>query len=207
VKASEKLDEIAPAWVAALNDLKDITRDNVADTGSYKYRYADLASAAQQARSVLTQHGLAVQQAAHGDQLGSVSITTRAWHTSGQWIEADPLTMPAKGGPQDVGSSISYGRRYALMAFLGLATDDDDGAGAQRAAEEASKPHPNSERVAAAVADMRKLTDTAKASMREWADGRKLSGAALLADDVWLTQVESWIDEKLAEQERVGVTA
>lgn len=202
MKTSDQLDKVAPAWVAALNELRDITRDNVADTGSYKYRYADLASAAQQAREVLAKHDLGIQQSAHGEQLGSVSITTRVWHTSGQWIESDPLTMPAKGGPQDVGSAISYGRRYALMAFLGLATDDDDGAGAQRAAEEAAKPHPNSERVASVMADMRKLTDTAKADMKTWADGRKLSGAALLADEQWLAYVEDWVGERLDQDNR-----
>lgn len=193
MRSSEQTNEIAPAWVAALNELRDISRDNVADTGSYKYRYADLATAAQQARAVLAGHGLAVHQSAHGEQLGSVSVTTRVWHTSGQWIESEPLVMPAKGGPQDVGSAISYARRYALMAVLGLATDDDDGAGAQQAAREADKPHPNSERVSIALGDMRKLTDTNKAALKAWADGRKLSGAALLADERWLAEVENWL--------------
>lgn len=199
MKHSEQLDQIGPEWVAALNELKDVTRDNVADTGSYKYRYADLASAAQQAREVLALHNLAVHQSAQGEQLGSVSVVTRAWHISGQWIEAEPLTMPAKGGPQDVGSAISYGRRYALMAFLGLATDDDDGAGAQAAAKEADKPHPLGERVGVAWTDMKRLTDTDREAMKDWADGRKLTTSALLADETWLIQVESWLDERKAQ--------
>src|SRR5690349_17810528 len=195
MRFSEQTDKIAPAWVKALNALRDVSRDHTADTGSYKYKYADLATAAQQARAVLTEHALAVHQSAHGDTLGSVNVTTTVWHESGQWIESEPLVMPAKGGPQDVGSAISYARRYALMAFLGLATDDDDGAGAQKAAVEAAKPHPNSERVTTALTDMRKLTDTGKAALKEWADGRKLSGAALLADDKWLGFVEDWLCE------------
>jgi len=198
MKHSDTLDKLAPAWVAALNELRDITRDNVADTGMYKYRYADLASASQQAREVLARHELAVHQEAHGETLGSVSITTTVWHSSGQFLQSEPLVMPSKGGPQDVGSAISYGRRYALMAFLGLATDDDDGAGAQAAAKEADQPHPLSERVGAVLADMKRLTDTDKADMKGWADGRKLSGAGLLADERWLFEVESWIDERKA---------
>ena len=198
MRSSEQTDLIAPAFVAALNALRDVTRDHVADTGSYKYRYADLASAAQQARTVLAEHGLAVHQAAHGETLGSISITTTVWHTSGQWIAAPPLVMPAKGGPQDVGSAITYGRRYALMAFLGLATDDDDGAGAQRAAEEANKPHPLSGRVAEAQTTIKRLTDTDKDALREWADGRKLSPAAMLGDEGWLALVEGWLDERAA---------
>jgi hypothetical protein len=181
--------------VAALNELRDITRDNTANAGTYTYRYADLASAVQQARDVLGRHDLAVNQSAQGESLGSVSVVTRVWHSSGQWIEAEPLTMPAKGGPQDVGSAISYSRRYALMAFLGLATDDDDGAGAQAAREVADKPHPLSERVAAVLDEMRRSTDETKGAMRAWADGRKLSGHALLNDEAWLERVETWLDE------------
>ena len=195
---SDKTDAIGPAWVKALNQLTDISRDHTADTGSYKYKYADLATAAQQAREVFAQHALGVSQEAHADNLGSVQITTTVTHESGQWFEALPLTMPAKGGPQDVGSAISYGRRYALMAFIGLATDDDDGAGAQKAAVEAAKPHPLSDRVAIVQADMKRLTDTQREAVKAWADGRKLSGAALLSDEQWLAHVEAWLDEQSA---------
>jgi hypothetical protein len=192
---SEATDLIAPAWVKALNALTDIVREHTANTGTYTYKYADLATAAQQGRTVLAEHELAVHQAAHGATLGAVEVTTTVWHSSGQWIEAPPLTMPAKGGPQDVGSAISYARRYAFMAFLGLATDDDDGAGAQRAAEKAAKPHPLSGRVAEVMTDMKRLTDTGKDALKAWADGRKLSGSQLLADEQWLANVESWLDE------------
>jgi hypothetical protein len=198
VNSSELTDQIAPSWVAALNEMRDINRAHTANTGSYSYKYADLATAAQQAREVLVRNHLAVHQSAHGDNLGSIQVTTTVWHVSGQWISAEPLTMPAKGGPQDVGSAISYARRYALMAFLGLATDDDDGAGAQKAAIEAEKPHPLSERVAAVQTEMRRLTDTEKDAMKHWADGRKLSAAAMLADEQWLAHCESYLDEMKA---------
>lgn len=203
VSHSEQTDLIAPAWVKALNGLSDVSRAHTANTGSYSYKYADLATAAQQARAVLSQHGLAVHQEAAGETVGSVQVRTTVWHESGQWIAAEPLTMPAKGGPQDVGSAISYARRYALMAFLGLATDDDDGAGAQQAAKEADKPHPNGERVGQVMGDMRKLTDTGKTALRTWADGRKLSANALLQDEGWLGYVEDW----LAEYEQTSTLA
>lgn len=197
MKHSESTETIAPAWVAALNQLADIARSETANAGTYSYRYATLAQAAQQARDVLGQHDLAVHQSAHGDSLGAISVTSRVWHTSGEWIESEPLVMPAKGGPQDVGSAISYARRYALMAFLGLATDDDDGAGAQKAAEEANKPHPLSDRVSTVQGEMRRFTDTQKDAIRKWADGRKLSPSAMLNDEAWLELVEAWIDENV----------
>jgi hypothetical protein len=195
MRQSEHCDSIAPCLVVALNKLKDIARSETANAGSYSYKYATLAQAAQQAREVLGEYGLAVHQDAHGDTLGSVSVTTRIWHASGQWVESEPLVMPAKGGPQDVGSAVSYARRYSLMATLGLATDDDDGAGAQAAHSKPEPAHPMSERVAAVLADMKALSDTKKNDLRKWADGRKLSGAALLANEAWLGHVEDWIAE------------
>lgn len=191
-------DQIGPDWVAALNELRDVTRDQTANVGTYSYRFATLDAVAKQAREVLGRHDLAVQQFAHGDQLGTVSITTTVWHKSGQTITSPPLVFPAKGGPQDVGSAISYARRYSLMAFLGLATDDDDGAGAQAAAQKADEPHPLSERVTAVLADFKRLTDTDKDACKAWADGRSLAGSTLLSDETWLSMVETWIDERKA---------
>lgn len=197
---SEHLDKIGPDWVMALNTMSDISRTETANAGTYSYKYATLAQASQQARTVLGEFGLAVFQSAYSTGLGSVAVTTRVIHASGQWIESDPLVMPAKGGPQDVGSSISYARRYGLMSFLGLATDDDDGAGAQTAHSKPEPVHPLSERVAVVQSDMRKLTDTGKGALKAWADGRKLSPSAMLADERWLTYVEDWIAEHEAAE-------
>lgn len=195
MRTSDTVASIAAAWIGALNELEDIRRDQTANTGSYSYKYSTLDQATKQARTVLGKHDLAVHQEVTSDQVGVVAITTRVWHGSGEWIESAPLVMPAKGGPQDVGSSTSYGRRYALMAFLGLATDDDDGAGAQLAAKEADAPHPNSGRVDAVLLAMRGLPNAAKDSLKAWADGRKLSGGELIRNAAWLEQVENWLDE------------
>jgi len=192
---SESLDQIAPDWVAALSELKDIARSEVANAGTYSYRYATLATAAQQARDVLSKHHLAVHQSAHASATGSISVTTRAWHVSGQWIEAEPLVMPSKGGPQDVGSAISYARRYSLMSFLGLATDDDDGAGAQAAHRE-PPIHPLSERVKAAVAGMKALDDAGKQDLKDYAQGTSLAPSYLLDHEAWLESVEFWLSER-----------
>jgi hypothetical protein len=189
------VDLIAPAWVAALNEMRDLARTETANAGSYSYRFATLSQATEQARTVLAKHDLAVQQFAWSDQPGTASVTTTVWHVSGQSIEAPALTMPVKGGPQDVGSAISFARRYSLMAFLGLATDDDDGAGAQAAHSAPEPQHPLAERVAAVVADMKALTDTKREELKAWADGRKLAGSALLANEAWLGHVEDWLAE------------
>jgi hypothetical protein len=56
-----------------------------------------------------------------------VLIFTTILHESGQFITLAPLRMAAGTTPQATGSAITYGRRYALLAALGLAAEDDDG--------------------------------------------------------------------------------
>lgn len=74
---------------------------------------------------------------------GGPAVVTRIMHTSGEWIETDPLVLPPdKATAQGNGSAITYARRYQLPGLFGLATeDDDDGNAATHTAPERS---PNS---------------------------------------------------------------
>lgn len=48
-------------------------------------------------------------------------------HESGEWIEPEPLVLKAeKATAQGAGAAITYGRRYALSAVLGISSEDDD---------------------------------------------------------------------------------
>lgn len=92
-------------------------------------RYADLAAVWDACREALTAHGLAVVQAPETGE-GLVRVTTRLVHASGQWMEST-LALPWSAGKgttdaQAIGSAITYARRYALSAMVGIAPDDDD---------------------------------------------------------------------------------
>ena len=78
-------------------------------------------------------NGLAVAQSVAGDE-HTIAVETRIYHSSG-WTESfGPLVLAAPGGAQAAGSAITYARRYALCAALGIAPDeDDDGAKASKA--------------------------------------------------------------------------
>lgn len=192
MRESTHIDEIGKAIVAALGALQDVAKTSTANVGTYSYTYAGLPEVMEHVRTPLYTCGLAVMQSVEQTDRGP-AVTTRLMHTSGQWIESDACVVPvSKGGPQEVGSAITYARRYSLLAFLGLATEDDDGGKAQAAHD---APHPLSDRVAIAMADMKAMTDTKQAEMKAWADGRKLSGSAMLADERWLEYVEAWIAE------------
>jgi hypothetical protein len=80
----------------------------------------------------------------------------------------DPLPFPHGRDAQATGSMITYHRRYALLAALGMATgEDDDGASAVAAQEPQEDPRVPGLRssIEGAIA---RLTDAQKADLREW---------------------------------------
>ena len=187
--------EFAVDWVAALNDLEDIHRASTANVGTYSYKFATLDQITKQARHILGAHNCAVTQDITSDAAGSVSVITTVWHTSGESIVSQPFTMSAKGGPQDVGSAISYARRYHLLAFLGLATDDDDGAGAQKASTQQASEFAANVAEAKRVFELVKMaTDDQKQSVKAHAadHDRKVSMAEL-QDAGWRAEIEELV--------------
>jgi hypothetical protein len=179
------------AIVAAYSELGHVAKDATGHHGGY----ATIGSVLDTVKPILKKHGLAVLQMCGDSEPGFVTVTTLLVHESGEFQADAGLRMPAPNDPQKVGSAISYARRYGLMTMMGLAALDDDGQSASDAIRKENEPHPLSERVTAVVADMRGLSDTKKEELKAWADGRKLSGAALLANEAWLGHVEDWIAE------------
>lgn len=217
---SDTIGLVADALVAAAAELTDIHRTRTASIptktgGSYGYRYADLADLLQTVRPVLAKHGLVTTQTAStvGDE---VAIWTTLLHSSGQFITAAPLALPAGRTAQETGSAITYGRRYALMALLGLAADDDDGAAAaprnsrdtpkssqdRRSALRATNTTP--EPRTAAEGDMRRLMAGLTST-----EAQKIKAEFLAAFGSTLSQLEPDLhDLALAwMQEAVGVVA
>jgi len=71
---------------------------------------------------------------------GAPVLVTRIIHTSGEHIEGEfPLVCKDPNDPQKLGSAVTYARRYALSAALGITADDDDG---QAAAGHTPAPAP-----------------------------------------------------------------
>ncbi len=123
---SDKLDEIAPALVAAARKLRNPKVDTKGQVrGKADYMYLGLPALLESVRDAYRELGLTFAQEVTG-QDGGITITTRVMHLSGQWIDFGPTFIPAQGGPQDYGSAITYGRRYSLAAAVGLAAEEDD---------------------------------------------------------------------------------
>lgn len=130
-RSSDTIGNLAAAIVKAAAELEDIKKEGSASIptksgGSYSYKYATLPAIFQAVRPILAKHGLAILQNASEGHNGSVDISTMLVHSSGEFVVLDALPMPMGHTAQETGSAITYGRRYQLLAALGLAADDDD---------------------------------------------------------------------------------
>ena len=116
------------AYAAAQAELTNPKKDGKANAGQYSYTYATLGAILDHVRPVLAAHGLAVMQNVTNDG-DAVAVETILTHSGGGWISFGPIKGKAPAAQwQAIGSAITYARRYALTAALGIAADDDDDA-------------------------------------------------------------------------------
>lgn len=129
------------AWIVAFTEaqkaMPEIVKRQTASIptktgGNYSYSYADLPDVLATVKPVLLENGLGVAQSVTAEG-GKVKVETRIYHVGGHTESFGPLELDGAGGAQSAGSAITYARRYALTAALGLAPeDDDDGARASQ---------------------------------------------------------------------------
>ena len=95
----------------------------------FKSKYADLESVWDACRSLLSNNGLAVSQfpGTYSDLDKSMSLITILTHESGEYISQEMSVPVTKADAQGAGSAITYMRRYALAAVVGVVQADDDG--------------------------------------------------------------------------------
>ena len=109
--------------------------------GSYTYRYADLGDILPAVRPLLSKLGLSWTSKPAQTDGGAMVLRFALCHASGETNAGEiPLGVPAGCKPQELGSAITYARRYAITAQLNLATEEDDAANAAQGAEPASRP-------------------------------------------------------------------
>lgn len=128
LSCSGRLDQLGAALAAAQGAMKHADKDS--KNPHFSSRYADLASVIDACRAPLAANGLSVVQLPAITDRGHV-LRTRLLHASGQWIESEIPVLTTRGGPQEYGSALTYARRYALAAMVGVAPDDDDGEAAE----------------------------------------------------------------------------
>jgi hypothetical protein len=122
---SEQINELAAALAKAQSGMKAAIKDS--SNPFFKSNYADLAAVWDACKSQLAANGLAISQHPATDEHGNILVETALIHSSGQWMSSTLAMKPVKNDPQAFGSAITYARRYALAAVVGVVTEDDDG--------------------------------------------------------------------------------
>jgi len=122
------------ALAAALSKVQGATEPLLAVKDSsnpfFKSKYADLSSVWDACRVQLAANNLCVIQTTAEAADGAVLITTLA-HSSGEWIRSVLPIKVKDNSPQAQGSGLTYARRYALAAIVGVSQIDDDAEAAQ----------------------------------------------------------------------------
>lgn len=149
---SPEIAKLAAALCKAQAAIEGAKKDS--SNPHFKTKYADLSSVWDAIRKPLTDNGLSVVQFPRTINNG-VEIETTLLHTSGEFM-ADVLWMPcAQMNAHGVGSAITYGRRYALMAVAGVAPEEDDGNGAAERGTDGERHKPGPAGSAAGGTDFR----------------------------------------------------
>jgi hypothetical protein len=126
MKTSEQTDIIAKALAAAQSELQNPIKD--ATNPHFKARYATLDTGLNVVRPALSKHSIAVLQGTRME--GDVMMLDTRLSCGNQWVESEYpiIRFPAKA--QEIGSALTYARRYSLFALVGIAGEDDDDANA-----------------------------------------------------------------------------
>jgi hypothetical protein len=134
-RSSPSIGAIAAALAKAQGELSNPEKSLIATIqspfpreGDRTFRYASLASGLDIVRKSLGQHEIATVQTTAIDQdSGQIRLTTLLAHASGEWISSDWPVCPISetAAPHRMGAALTYARRYALFALVGIAGEDD----------------------------------------------------------------------------------
>jgi hypothetical protein len=123
---SNSIESLATALSKAQAAIENVSKDKQA----YGYKYADLASCLAAVKKPLADNGLSVSQLVSQDKDGKQVLVTLLIHESGQWLKSifavENVVMKQCNSLQQLGAGLTYTRRYALSAIVGLTQEDDD---------------------------------------------------------------------------------
>jgi uncharacterized protein YebE (UPF0316 family) len=123
---SNSIESLVDALSKAQSSIENVSKDKQA----YGYKYADLASCLAAVKKPLADNGLSVSQIVSQDREGKQMLVTLLMHKSGQWLKSifalENVVMKQCNSLQQLGAGITYARRYALSAIVGLTQEDDD---------------------------------------------------------------------------------
>lgn len=149
MRQSDTINELAAALAKAQGEFTNPERNREVTVktktgGDYKFKYATFDAILDTVRGPLSANGLALVQGVAISERGTM-LATKLLHASGQWVESETPVFYSEDRAQAFGSGVSYAKRYAVAALLGITADeDDDGNNAEgnRATFKDRKPAP-----------------------------------------------------------------
>ena len=131
-------------FMQVLNEVPNFVTDETAQAGNRTYKYLNLATILKTIKPVFEKHGLAFSQRVTFDNAGEArqvigTVETIIFNDKDLMV-ACSYPFFVTGDPQQVGSAITYARRYSLYAVLVIFHDkDDDGSYAKQLYETADR--------------------------------------------------------------------
>lgn len=132
-------------FMQVLNEVPNFSTDETANAGSRTYKYLNLATLLKNIKPIFEKYDIAFSQRVTFDGTGDGrqtlgTIETIIFDENEQQVVCEyPFFIT--GDPQQVGSAITYARRYSLTTVLGIFPDkDDDGGYAKQKFDTADRP-------------------------------------------------------------------
>jgi hypothetical protein len=189
------------AFCAAACQLANPGKTSKVNAGPKSYWFAPLPEILDAARPILGAHKLAIRFPTTPHE-GSLLVTCEVIYQDGTVVSASTVPCPLNANMQTLGSGMTYARRYALLAALGIAADDDDDG------EATTRPAPQPQRPAMPRPEPAKARPLPPEFL-EWLSQNRITA---LQFDVWrkmsgkpgvydmtpseLAQVTGWLDGK-----------
>lgn len=124
MKTSQEINKVLPKLAKAMNDLGAVKKS--ADNPFFRSKYADLNSHIEVAENALGKQGLILLQPVDRDERGSFVESIIMDPESSQFVSSRMDLVLAKADMQQMGSAVTYARRYTLGALLSMQSEDDD---------------------------------------------------------------------------------
>jgi hypothetical protein len=133
---------LAAALAAFQSSLPKIAKDAIVNAGAIRYKYADLAGVSAVVLPLLGSVGLSFNARPTVNEQGQFVLAYELLHTSNE-SRTGQYPLPDVRDPKQIGSAITYARRYALCSVVGVAPDeDDDGTKAADGVRQQREPAP-----------------------------------------------------------------
>ncbi len=132
MKSSENINELLTALHTARKGFKELEKHGqnhyFKNKAGKPHLFSTLDDIFNACKDALWENGIEVFYSTTFDGTYNVVSTTLAHIASGQWMQSDTAIGDSATKPQEIGSGITYMRRYHIQAMLNLEADfEDDG--------------------------------------------------------------------------------